>query len=273
MKFFFIFLFSISIFSEKIKFILSSNLNGNLYSCPCGKTYSVGLAKRFTFLKQNHLADSILLDAGNFNSDFFEKNKSKAIIESFEKMKYQSISLGANDLNEELISSIFLSSNIIKKSNKTILYKEITILNQKNFKIGIISFFSKNELYKINPKIFSELEFKDLDFIFELIKKNNINYTVLLTNSNYEESLEISKKLKSGFIYSSYILEKKINLTKNLFFSKDKNGDSLFVLEIQTDTNKILNQKYFNLDYSKLKDDSQILEIISKHEIKVPKEY
>ncbi len=282
MKFIFIFLISISIFSEKIKFIFSGNLNGNLYSCPCGLTYSVGLTKRFTYLKENNLKDAILIDAGNSNSEIFENNKMSAIYESFSKMNYSSVSLGANDFSSEFnfnpFQNFLISSNILKKSffSKKNFTNEIIILNKNNFKIGILSYFSENEIYKLNPKNSSKLEFKKLDFISEIISKNKADFCIILTNSDVEESFLIAEKFPDSLVYSTSLIKPNNDSfteknSKKVFHSGDKNGDKLTLIEFETSTKKITSSKLLSMDFSKLKDDEEILEILKKNEVKIPK--
>lgn len=282
MKILFLFLISISIYSEKLKIILSGNLNGNLYSCPCGLTYSVGLTKRFTYLKENNLREAILLDAGNSNSEIFEKNKTTAIYESFQKMNYSAVAFGANDINFELdykpFESFLISSNIYKKSffSKKNYSNEIIILNKKNFRVGVISYFSESEKYKLNPKNPYKLGFKNIDYLTELISKNKADFYIILTNSDLEESFLIAEKFPDFLVYSTSLTKpNKESFTeknsKKVFYSGDKNGDKLTLIELETYQKKITSSKLLSMDFSKLKDDEEIIEILKKNEVKISK--
>jgi hypothetical protein len=281
---FIFFLLSFSLYPEKLKLVISANLAGNLYSCQCGLKKSVGLLKRASYLKENNLTKSILLDIGSSLDTVYDSKKANLIYKTFTKMGYSAIGLGPTDLFFDNLKNFqskeipFISSNVLSKtffSSKNLSRSKIKIKTLEN-EIFFLSHLSDSELFLLNSDLLKEL--KILPFKDSISDLNSRDLVILLHKGNLNEAFEIKKKFPEILIISNSS-ESKSGKNKStirddleVFHLEDKLGDKLLILEIEIIAKqiKLINSNLVEMDYKKLKDDEGILELFRSQNFKIP---
>ena len=284
MRVLFLFFFTISIFSEKVQIVYSSNLNGNLYSCLCGLKYSVGLVKRASYFKTKKFdSNSIFLDTGNSFQAGNKLNKSLAILDSFEKMNYSGIGLGSEDLNyifknKDIFKNTYFKNKILSTNievKKIIgsepLTSKYNTLNFKTSKIKVFSYFSINNKFELDKEVKEQLIIKDYkEALIGFVSNDSIN--ILLHYGSIAEAKQIKKDFPSLILISSAIdsIDNKNGKIDSIYLTTDKLGDVIGVINLEFENNKIIKEssELFKMDYKKIPDDSSILNILDKYKLK-----
>ena len=281
---FLFFLLSFSLYSEKLKLVVSANLAGNLYSCQCGLKKSVGLLKRNTYLKENNLTKSILLDIGSSLDNVYDSKKSSLIYKTFSKMGYSAIGLGPTDLHLDNFTNFqskeipFISSNLLSRnffSNTNLSRSKIKIKTIEN-EILVLSHLSDSELFLLNSEVLKKL--KILSFKESNADVDFQQLVILLHKGNLEEAFQIKKKFPEILVISNSSETKsgknKSTIRDNLeiFHLEDKLGDKLLILEIEIITKqlKVINSNLVEMDYKKLNDDEEILGLFRSQNFTIP---
>lgn len=277
-------LFFQSIFSEKVQLVISANLSGNLYSCQCGLKKSVGLLKRYSFLKENKLERSILLDIGSSLDSVYDTKKANLVYKTFSRMGYVGVGLGVTDLDLKNLPNLqsgefpIISSNIVSKKIFTteLLTRPYLNLKTQENEISILTHLSESEFFLSNPIIFKKIQI--LSFKESIRNINLRKPLILLHKGNIEEAFQIKKRVPEILVISNSTestASKNISIKRDgleVFQLVDKLGDTLLILDIEVVEKqlRVLKVKILKMDYKKLKDDGEILDLFQKNNFSIP---
>lgn len=288
-----LFLFTISLSSENLRIVYSSSLTGNLYSCICGLKLSVGLAKRATFLKQKGIDPSkdILVDTGNSLDIKSSTDKANAIFESFQKLGYHSVGIGANDLQENTIS--ILEANRYKTQSANLFQngffktssfgKPITYIKRGKNKFGIINLTSPTILYSLANDIKSKLIVQNLETTISKLTSSQdeaqADTWIIILHGTKEEALKIASLNSSFIVIYGGVNGNKLVSNKSgysevngirVYSTEDLLGDKLGIIHLSEETKgfSVKSSEVLEMNVDALTDSEEILVVMKKYNIK-----
>lgn len=273
---FFIFILSVSFvktFAEekKLEFlsntpiIYSANLLGEIEPCGCRMNPTGGLERRYEWQTKNYDSKkAIIIESGNtlFSTspipEFLKEEyliKAKTIINAYNTLGVHAFNVGNIEtaLGEKTLLDFqkqakfkFLSSNLIFKKNKKLVFDPYLILERENKKIGIFGLLKQTS--ELND------DFEVLDLIesakkaIQDLKEKNVDYIIALTNLGLDSDIELAKKVDGiNFIFGSgslSFLEKPIQINKTFIFQPDLRGQHIGVLINGMNSFVEMNEKY-----------------------------
>ena len=212
-----IFLFAISfiisfscdeknVVSGGFSFLVTGNVQGELYPKKMLRGSLGGLARRSTYINKARMSISpIILDAGNL---FADNANSTALIKCYNEIGYDAFNVGVEDLSikddikriEKLADFPFISSNILDTKSGNLAFKPYVIIKKNGFKIGIIGLSNNskhNTKYTITDPVSAGQK-----MLKTLAKKTR--YQAVMFNGSYEQSIQLKETLKEAdFIFVS----------------------------------------------------------------------
>ena len=200
------FLISSTTISSNIVILSSANVHGEIEPCGWKKKPLGGLARKATIIDNIKLEgyNPIIVDAGNL---FFKSNKpvigvndeinkinANVLLESFNILGCDALSIGENDLSNGLDYILqlknkakfpFISANLVDKSNN-LIFNPYVIVDREDVRIafiGLASFFSNSEVSVLDP-------LSSLSKIIDEVKQKS-ELIVLLFNANDEDIIKL----------------------------------------------------------------------------------
>ena len=195
-----------NVVSGNFSFLVTGNVQGELYPKKMRRGSLGGLARRSTYInKVKKDMNPIILDAGNL---FAENTNGAALINSYNKIGYDAFNVGINDLSikdrikkmEKLADFPFISANIIDKESGKLAFKPYMIIKRNRFKIGIIGLSNNRNLntdYTITDPVVAGQK------ILKALAKNT-RYQVVMFNGTLDQSIQLKKGVaEADFIFVS----------------------------------------------------------------------
>ena len=153
-----------SVIQGNFSFLVTGNVQGELYPKKMRRGSLGGIARRSTFINEEKKnMNPIILDAGNL---FAGDSSGVALIKSYNAMGYDALNVGVEDLSikndlkkmKRLANFPFISANIIDKKSGKLAFKPYVIIERNGFKVGIVGLSNNRNInsdYTINqPKFF-----------------------------------------------------------------------------------------------------------------------
>lgn len=200
------FLISSTTISSDIVILSSANVHGEIEPCGWKKKPLGGLARKATIIDNVKLEgyNPIIVDAGNL---FFKSNKpvvglnseinkinANVIVESFNLIGCDALSIGENDLSngldyilklKENANFPFISANLVDKDNN-LIFNPYVVVDRGDVRvafIGLASSFSNSEVSVLDP-------LTSLKKIIDEVKQKS-ELIVLLFNADDDDVLEL----------------------------------------------------------------------------------
>ena len=200
------FLISSTTISSDIVILSSANVHGEIEPCGWKKKPLGGLARKATIIDNVKLEgyNPIIVDAGNL---FFKSNKpvvglnseinkinANVIVESFNLIGCDALSIGENDLSngldyilklKEKANFPFISANLVDKDNN-LIFNPYVVVDRGDVRvafIGLASSFSNSEVSVLDP-------LTSLKKIIDEVKQKS-ELIVLLFNADDDDVLEL----------------------------------------------------------------------------------
>ena len=169
---------------DTVNIIYSASLNGNLSGCDCYGYPVAGLVKRVSFLRSYDHSDEILLDAGNIMEAGPDPLLTGSILEFYDSLDYDAISVGNQEFAEGVDSLLeykqhypFIADNLLIKKDGTMAPFNNTALriNRAGLVIGIISIIDE-DIFRLYPEEFmGQLEIQEPDDVVQRIINGGLN--------------------------------------------------------------------------------------------------
>ena len=195
-----------SVIQGNFSFLVTGNVQGELYPKKMRRGSLGGIARRSTFINEEKKnMNPIILDAGNL---FAGDSSGVALIKSYNAMGYDALNVGVEDLSikndlkkmKRLANFPFISANIIDKKSGKLAFKPYVIIERNEFKVGIVGLSNNRNInsdYTINdPVVIGKKILKTL--------ARKTRYQVVMFNGAYDQSIQLQKELlEADFIFVS----------------------------------------------------------------------